>query len=471
MLKLVSGRISNWPNRPIVASSLLLVVLGGPLCCVLSASDLHRIRTEVEINGKLRLNPAGQAVQTRTLAAQGQVAYDQRIEKRGWAARYYLHAEGKATIGNSTIRRGLRSSRRSVSVQSSNSQISFRSPAGPLSRDELDVLEVQFDPLLLHNLVPDGALRKGATIEANHELLASLLFVDVIHKSNISSEVVELADSSAKIRVQGKASGAVDGVSTEIEVDGHLRYSLDSRSIERVTISIRENRSIGHASPGFDVTATIRTAVTPIADSQFLTPSVLESLVRHTDGEQQAIAYRSKHAGIRLSHDERWRVMLDRPETLVLRMIDRGDLIGQCNISRLSPLAKGERLTLEKFKASVREALGDNFGEMLSCSQRTTEVGTEVLRVAVTGTASGLAVNWVYYHVSNDSGQRVSLVFTSEAELADRFAATDRAIVASLRFTEPARQAGAAQTENSVEQADSRSQPARDALRASRIDR
>jgi len=456
MLKLVSGRVSSWPNRPIAVRSLLLVVLCSPLCGILSASDLHRIRTEVEIKGKLRLNPTGRGVETRSLVAKGQIACDQRIEKPNWAARYYLHAEAKATIGISTIKRSLRSSHRSVAVQSSNSQIIFHSPAGPLTQDELDVLEAQFDPLLLHKLVPDRVSRKGATAKASHEQLAALLFVDVIHKSNISAEVVEVADSNSKIRVKGKASGAVDGVSTEIQVDGYLRYNLDSRSIERVTISIRENRSIGHASPGFDVTATIRTAITPIADSQLLTPEALESLLPHTDGEQQFIAYSSKHAGIRLSHDERWRVMMDRPETLVLRMIDRGDLIGQCNISRLSALQEGERLTLEKFKSSVREALGDNFGEIVSSSQRTTEIGIEVLRVAVTGTVSGLAVNWVYYHVSNDSGQRVSLVFTSEAELADRFAASDRAIVASLRFTEPAREAGASQPDNSVDQADSR---------------
>lgn len=438
MLKLASGHNSYWPNGTTALILWMVVIFGCPLSSVSRASDLTRVRSELEIKGEIRLNPDGQGVQTRHLVAHGDVAYDQQLTGKGQAARYYLRAVGQATVGKSTTRSSLRSSHRIVHVGDTTSRLTFLSPAGPLTQDELDVLEVQFDPLILQKLIPSGSVVKGRTVKASRELLAALFFVDVVQQSDIVSKVIEVSNSSATIRIQGNASAAIDGVSTAIEVSGQLTANLDSQLIERTNLTIQEKRAIGHASPGFHLTATIRTAISPLAKSQYLTSSVLESLAKLPNAEQDTIVYSSKNAGVTLSHDEHWKVMLDRPETLILRLVDRGDLIGQCNVSRLTTLSDGRRLSLEQFKSSIRTALGDNFGQILESSRHTTKHGTVVLRVAIRGTASGVAVNWFYYHVSDESGQRVSLVFTSEAELADRFAGADRAVVASLRFNKPA---------------------------------
>ena len=155
-------------------------------------------------------------------------------------------------------------------------------------------------------------------------------------------------------------------------------------------------------------------------------------------------------------HDGRWKVMVDRPESLVMRMIDQGDLIGQCNASRLPEMPDGKQLSLEQFKSDVRQALGESFGQLLDSTRLSTDDGRVVLRVVVNGTASGLAVNWVYYHVSDAAGRRASLVFTFEAGLASRFAEADIKLIKALRLEDLSAQP-AGKTDKNTEQADARS--------------
>ena len=46
---------------------------------------------------------------------------------------------------------------------------------------------------------------------------------------------------------------------------------------------------------------------------------------------------------------------------VVLRFVDSGDLLAQCNISDLTPLPTGKQVGLEAFQQDVRRAIGERF--------------------------------------------------------------------------------------------------------------
>ncbi len=91
----------------------------------------------------------------------------------------------------------------------------------------------------------------------------------------------------------------------------------------------------------------------------------------------------------------------------------------------------------------MKRALDTNLGEFLAASESLTDGGLHVMRVVATGKISDLSIEWVYYHISDDEGRRVSCVFTYESDLSDRFAAADQAVTSSLRFVEPTPKSGA----------------------------
>jgi hypothetical protein len=117
-------------------------------------------------------------------------------------------------------------------------------------------------------------------------------------------------------------------------------------------------------------------------------------------------------------------------------LIDRGELVAQCNISAL-PSATKTMPTLAGFQQDVQQSLGKNFGQFLSAAEQKSEAGYVIYRLVARGTVSDLPVQWIYYLVVDRSGQRVSLAFTFEQQLAERFGQADRALVAQLRLTTP----------------------------------
>jgi hypothetical protein len=117
----------------------------------------------------------------------------------------------------------------------------------------------------------------------------------------------------------------------------------------------------------------------------------------------------------------------------ILRLIDRGDLIAQCNISPLPSLATGQQLTLEAFQEDVKRTLGKSFGQIVEAAQESGE-GQRILRVIVSGTASDLPIQWSYYHLSDNAGNRLALVFTIEGSLIERYAQVERELVSGLQI-------------------------------------
>ena len=128
--------------------------------------------------------------------------------------------------------------------------------------------------------------------------------------------------------------------------------------------------------------------------------------------------------------------MLERNDVTVLRLVDRGDLIAQCNITPLAPLGQDEPLSLEGFQEEVKRVLGKNLEEITEASEETGDSGLRMLRVIVAGKVGELPIQWTYYHLSDEKGRRTSLVFTLESSLLDRFATIDRELIGNFRFIE-----------------------------------
>ena len=194
-----------------------------------------------------------------------------------------------------------------------------------------------------------------------------------------------------------------------------------------------------HSLPGFEVIVKLNISLQPISESQQLSEKSLAGLsLKHSSGAA-LLSFESTGRSFRFLHDRRWRVMTDPQEFTILRLVDAGDLIAQCNITRLPDLPPGKPLELSSLQKDVQRSLGKNFGEIVSATQSTTDKGLHVLRVVAAGTVSDLPILWTYYHLSNDQGYRAAYVFTLEGKLADRFANADETLVTSLELLKAAK--------------------------------
>jgi hypothetical protein len=148
------------------------------------------------------------------------------------------------------------------------------------------------------------------------------------------------------------------------------------------------------------------------------------------------LEFKSDNAGFQMLVGRTWHVMIDRQDVAVMRFVDRGDLIAQCNLSQLPELAENEPFAMEQFQQDIKRILDENFGEFVTASESQNDEGLHVMRVVASGTVSDLPIHWVYYHIRNPAGRRASCVFTMEANLVDRFEGADHSLISSFQFTE-----------------------------------
>ncbi len=407
-----------------------------------SVGQMQAVQAVLEVRGELKLNPDGSKVTKVPLLVEGNLAYEERFvdtQPTPWSrrsVRYYTKAEARIKVDEGLLAPKLPEEWRTVCAQVDADRSLIYSPMGPLKREQLDLIDVQGNSLLLPRLLPEQPVRIGDRWEIDPSILARLLGLDVVVDSNVTCSLNDVEGQTAIIEISGNVEGAVGGVSSEIEFRAKSNYDLSQNLITWFAVAMREKRAIGHAEPGFEVTARLRVTIAPLAKSEKLTDAYLTELPLEASPGAGLLSFQAEKARFQLIHDRRWRSMLDRRDLCVLRLVDRGDLIAQCNISELPESEPGKQMSLEAFQADVQRSLGDKFGQIVEGSKSTTEDGKCVLRVLVAGMESEIPIQWVYYHVSNDAGRRAAIAFTLETKLVERFAEADRTLIETFQFAD-----------------------------------
>lgn len=347
-------------------------------------------------------------------------------------------------------------------VVASSPAVTHFAPDTLLTREEAELLDIAFDPLLLDRLLPPA---DSASTEWRPpaELVAALLAIDTVGRpvddpkaaptgespdpaatGPLLARVVPATDSddAAKLVVTGTVHGAVDGVPTTIRVDGSYELDAAGRRVKNGFVRLREKRLAGHVSPGFECEASFQMARRPAEGSQAVPAADAEVLsgmeaawARVLDGQgtgtPRSLRFQDPDRRFTLVHDTRWRAVADDARGLVLRMVDDGALLAECTVSPLPPGESG--MPIEDFRRDIERSLAGRLGRFTSSDEQPpTESAERVLRVVSEGTIDGVPLEWRHYLVEAGRGSRTAVTFTVERRFADRFGRADADFMAGL---------------------------------------
>ncbi len=350
------------------------------------------------------------------------------------AVRYYDAAEAVIKVGETGRSPRLSDDKRLIVLELGKQRPVSFCPDGPLTRAQLDLIDVVGDSYSINRLLPKHPVAEGESWANDASVMGPLLTFDTVAACEVQSVLDEFNANYAKVRLAGDVQGTADGAATEHEVRGVYLFDRKLRRITRLNLAIREKRSIGGATPGIDAVAKVQIKIDPVEKSSHLTDQLIAKSTTASRTPLRDVLFESPTMGFRIMHDRQWYVTAERRESVTFRRVDSSDLVAQCTLTILPPKSEGRQTSLDQFQKDIVFSLGKNFGELVSSRQWQNAAGLYCYEVVARGVVEEVPVEWHYYLAAPESGSRVSLAVTIEKPLLERVGEADRELIDSLQL-------------------------------------
>lgn len=412
---------------------------------------IRKVTIALNVNGKLFPEPGPEkalklAVDARFEYSERRLAGTGREAQSLRSIRHYDQAKTTIQAGDQYSNLSLRNSQRLIVAQGQLEGLELFSPSGPLTYGELELLHLPGDSLAVMGLLPDSTVELNEAWKPAGWVVPLLTGVDAVEKGELTCKLDVLKPGEAQVRITGEITGATEGAASAVRVDGRLYFDREQKSVSRVELTQTEKRAIGAVSPGLDVAAKVSLTRGTVARPTRLTDADLTDLPLESNAANRLLLFEAPLWNLRFYHDRAWRLFHQTSDLALLRLLDKGGLIAQCNIKKLPDAEPGKHVSLEQFQADIERTLGKNFQEFVQTEKLKLKDSLFVARVVVVGTVDRRnaknepepgPMQWIYYLVANADGRQVSFVFSIDPKQVEALDGRDLSIVAGIEFLAP----------------------------------
>jgi hypothetical protein len=317
------------------------------------------------------------------------------------------------------------------------------SPAGPLTRSELELVEVEGDPLALSDLLPSGPAGVGKSWRVGAAAVEGISGYDTITVNALDASLESFDDATAKVRINGRIEGSLQGAPGLMSCDGVLTFDRRTGWIERVEIHRNESRRPGPIEAGLDVKSTLTMTRQAAQAPKTLTDSALARYPLELTPRSEMLVQQGPDERSSFLHDRSWHVYWGDPKLLVLKRLDGGRVVAQCNLVVGPPSGKGRHQDPIQFRDEIRRVLGSRFVHYIGVGEVDGDPAAGYrFKVGVQGREGDLGVVWYYYLVASPAGDQLVVTYTLAAKDAQAFGEQDVEMIQSLRWIAPRQASG-----------------------------
>jgi hypothetical protein len=457
-------QVSVWLATAVIGALLGGVAAADSVEVTESHGDLRvmQVRTQVTTRGKL-LTADGPG-KTRELPIEATAAFqfrERRLPPAGRDAlayrsvREFAIAQMQVTIEGQQTRIELPAASSMVATSGRLDGLESYSLRTLLTRDQVDLLSLPADPLALAAALPVTKVEAGSEWFVPNWAAQLVAGIEAVETANMTGKVIALDGTTAKLQLTGLVQGMQEGAKTTVNVQGDLTYDVAAAHIKTARVTYRIQAGIGAVSPGIDaeVTATLERSVSP--DAGRIADAVVAAIPLEAPPQMQQLVFDAPPWNARLRHGRNWYVfhaVLDAPPRVaILRLVEHGSLVCQCNLSPIPDAAPGQHTPVEQFEQDIQTALGKAFRSIQSRQVTPLSEGGALVQVVALGevemqgkdkegqpTSLAIPMEWRYYLVADRSGRQMSFVFAVEQALSPQLGSRDRELIGSLELL-PAR--------------------------------
>jgi hypothetical protein len=352
------------------------------------------------------------------------------------SARHYEDAIASAVVDIEKIGRSLPEDRRLVvAVRSSEGMLCF-SPAGALTRDELDLVTEHFNPQCLAGLLPGKAVNVGDTWSVSPAAAQAACAFDALVKNALTGKLTASADGKATFTVEGTAEGIEHGAKVTLTINATGAFDLAAKRITELTWKQKDEREQGPVAPASQVEATVTLKRQLLAEApKELADAALGSVPK---GEVPASMLLLRHADPKgrysLVYPRDWHITGLTDQHLILRLLDKGEFIAQATVMPWKKAEPGKHTPAEEFKKAANATPGWTAGRVLEDAETTAPDGRWLYRIVAEGKMDELPVVQSFSIVADAQGEQAAMTVAMKPEKAKAVGTRDKELLNALTF-------------------------------------
>ncbi|WP_435010837.1 hypothetical protein P12x_002123 [Tundrisphaera lichenicola] len=309
------------------------------------------------------------------------------------------------------------------------------SAGGPLTRAELELLQGPGDPMALASLLPTRPVAVGDRWTVGDLAARNLSGYDALASNALEATLEALDEKSARVKLLGSIRGAALGGEGSMACDGAFTFDRQAQRVDRLTLRRAETRRPGPIEAGLDVRSTLTVGRTSTPPSKPLDDDAFLARVIEPQPGLDLLEFTAPDGQYSLLHDRDWHLYWDDTRQTILKRLDRGELVAQCNLSDGPNAGKGRHQDVGQFREDLRKALGDRFVKFVGQGEVDgNPAGGFRYKVSVQGRQGDAGVLWHYYLVAGPEGDQLIATFTLGLAQQAQFADQDLRLIGSLEW-------------------------------------
>ncbi len=407
------------------------------------SGDTTRASVEMKAEGSFRpaTPPGGAEPKPLALKVESRLEFDERVASVDGSgsprrtARRVVRAS--ATI-NGEVRpssSALRPELATLAAERREGSVTVVSVGGPLTRQELELIQGPGDPIALPALLPPGPVAVGDRWTVGDLVARNLSGYDALAANSLEATLESVDDGSARVRLLGTIRGAALGGEGSMACDGSFTFDRKAGRVDRLTLRRAETRRAGQVEAGLDVKSVLTVERSAADRAGPLDDDALVARAVEASPGRDLLLFVSPDGKYSMLHDRDWHLYWDDARQVVLKRLDRGELVAQCNLSVGPNAGRGRHQDLRQFRDDLRKALGERFVRFVGEGEvEGVPAGGFRHKVTVEGRQGDAGVLWHYYLIAGPEGDQLIATFTLGIAQQAQFADQDLRLIGSLEW-------------------------------------
>ena len=407
----------------------------------LKPGDHFAYELGLKLDGTMKIDRNGKT-QPLPLTGEATIRFVERVESpdaagaAGKVVRHYSEAKATNSAGGEQSKRELSAERRlTVAVRSATETLHV-CPAGPFTRDELDLVGDHFDTLALPLLLPNKELKAGETWAVSDSACQHACQFDGLAKNALKGTLTGVKDGVAAFTVAGTAEGVELAAGVKVSVTATGTFDVASARITGLVWEQTDEREAGPASPATEVRATWTVKRAALADE----PKELSADARaKVPGDKiPAEMTRLRHAGGKytLTYPREWVTVGSTADHLVMRLMVGGEPIAQATVSGWKKAEKGGHSTPAEFSELIARVPGWEPADTSTAGEVPATEGKWVYRWSAKGKQDGQPVVQTFYLIAGPSGDQITIAVLSDVDKAAKLGEREAELLLGVSFPE-----------------------------------